>query len=301
MAKRLLTGLLLLSALAFPLFAVWNDHRVERFATLPNERDAPRFPEGIAADAGGRIYVATFDFERPVVYVFEPGGKLRHTIALPAGTIPLGLEIDHRGRLYVANFARGTVMRYSQPLQASGKPDAEFSVCAVERGCGVSALAFDTKGDLYVSDSLGGHVFRIELRGGTASIFLSDELLRPGDGFPLLGANGLAFDAGGKRLYVANSARHSVLRYDLGTQELDVFAQGIDGADGIVFDRKGRLWVAASQVHEVLALDETGTVIERVGSFDRSPASIAVSGGHVYVTKLGFYTVSRFRLRGDKS
>lgn len=302
MAKHLLTGLLLLSALAFPLFAVWIDNPVERFATLPNEREAPQFPEGIAADAAGRIYVATFDFERPVVYVFEANGKRRHTIALPAGTVPLGLEIDHLGRLYVADFAGGTVLRYAQPLQASGKPDGEFSVCALpESGCGLNALAFDTKGDLYVSDSLGGNVFRIDLRGGTTSIFLSAELLKPGDGFPPLGANGLAFDAGGKSLYVANTARESVLRYDLGTQELDVFAQGIDGADSIVFDRKGRLWVAASQMQGVIALDETGTVIERVGSFDRSPASIVISGGHVYVTNRGLYTVSRFRLRGNES
>lgn len=296
MAKRLSTGLLLLSALLFLLFAVWTDHRVERFATLSNERDAPRFPEGIAADATGRIYVATFDRERPVVYVFEPDGKRTHTIALPAEAVPLGLQIDHLGRLYVANFAGGTVMRYSQPLQASGEPDRKFFVCAgPEAGCGLNALAFDTKGDLYVSDSLGGNVFMIDLRGGTTSILLSDELL---------GAHGLAFDVGGRSLYIADAARDSVLKYDLGTHELELFASGIDGVDGITFDSKGRLWVVARQAREVVALNDQGTVIEHVKGLP-SPASIVISHGHVYVRNAPeqeeTHTVSRFRLRDDES
>ena len=312
MARRLFTGILFLSALAFPLFAVWKGNAVERFATLPNEDDAPRFAKGIAADARGRIYVAAFDREKAMVHVFE-AGKHRHTIALPAGVVPLGLEIDHLGRLYVANFAGGTVLRYSRPLQASGQPDREFSVCAgPAAGCGLNALTIDTKGDLHVSDSLGGNVFMIDLGAGTTTIFLSDELLRPREGFAPLGANGLAFDVGGKNLYIANTARDSVLRYDLGTHEVHVFASGIWGADGVMFDHKGTLWVAASQAHEVVALDPSGTIVERVGSFDGMdrngavkgllfPASIAISRGHAYVTNLALQTVSRFRLRAGES
>lgn len=98
------------------------------------------------------------------------------------------------------------------------------------------------------------------------------------------------------------------------------------GADGIAFDSKGRLWVAANQGDHVVALNAKGRVVESVGSFEGVgndgaakgllfPASIVISRGNVYVTNLALpltpapdragdepeedvstYTVSRFRL-----
>jgi sugar lactone lactonase YvrE len=50
-----------------------RDNKVERFATLP--KPGPGFPEGIAADADGNIYVATFDFTQTNnLYIFRRNG-----------------------------------------------------------------------------------------------------------------------------------------------------------------------------------------------------------------------------------
>jgi DNA-binding beta-propeller fold protein YncE len=128
-------------------------------------------------------------------------------------------------------------------------------------------------------------------------------------------------------LYIANTADDRILKYDLATKTLSVFAESINGADGIAFDRHGRLWVAANQGDEVVALNSKGRVVERLGSFQGVgkdgaakgllfPASIVISRGSIYVTNLALaltgavgdepeedvstYTVSRIRLdHGD--
>jgi sugar lactone lactonase YvrE len=298
---------------------------VVRFDTLP--KPGPGFPEGIAADRRGRIFLATFDFSTPnVITIFDRNGKVDETISLP-GAVPLGLEFDAAGNLYVANFGGGNVLKFTPPFNSGSVPAQTFAIpdCGGPGGgCGLNAITFDAAGDLYVSDSFGGRVFKLDLPAGTASTFVAHDLLAPGNhGFPPFGANGLAFDRTGANLYVANTADDRVLKVDVATKAVTVFAESINGADGIAFDSKGRLWVAANQADEVVALNANGRVVERVGSFEGVgkdgaakgllfPASIVISRGEVYVTNLALaltaavgdepeedvttYTVSRFRL-----
>lgn len=302
---------------------------VERFATLP--KPGPGFPEGLAADAAGRIYVATFDFSTAnAIYVFERNGHLAATISLAAGVVPLGLKFDARGNLYVANFGGGSVLKFEPPFNSGSVAARTFPVCGGPgAGCGLNDVTFDAAGDLYVSDSFGGNVFKIDLPAGTLSTFVSDELLKPAPaphGFPPFGANGLAFDAAGGNLYIANTTDDRILKYDLATKTLSTFAESINGADGIRFDREGRLWVCANQADEVVALNAKGRVVERRGSFGGIgpdgapkgllfPASIVISRGSLYVTNLALaltpaagdepeedvttFTVSRIPLQGN--
>ena len=307
--------------------ALANDDGVVRFATLP--KPGPGFPEGITADAAGGIYVATFDFSQPnVIYIFRRNGQVDQTISLPAGVVPLGLELGPTGNLYVANFLGGTILEYTPPFNSGSLPARTFTVCGgVPANCGLNSMTFDSAGDLYVSDSFGGNVFKLDMPSGAQSLYLHDDLLMPGNhGFPPFGANGLAFDRSGN-LYIANTADDRILKYNPAavppTPKLTVFAESINGADGIAFDSKGRLWVAANQQDEVVALNANGRVVERVGSFEGVgkdgaakgllfPASIVISRGFIYVTNLALpltgavgdepeedvttYTVSRFRL-----
>jgi sugar lactone lactonase YvrE len=302
MLKRLLALLLPLLAIAFATPAIADHDGVVRFATLP--KNGPGFPEGIAADRHGRIFVATFDFSKTnVIYIFDRDGELDETISLP-GVVPLGMEFDHKGNLYVANFGGGTILKFTPPFNSGSLPAKTFPVCGgVGAGCGLNAITFDGKGDLYVSDSFGGNVFKLDLPDGTLSTFIDGshpdyEQLKPGShGFPPFGANGLAFDRYGKNLYIANTADDRVLKYNIATAKLTVFAESVNGADGIAFDRYGRLWVAANQGDELRALNSKGRVVERRGSFQGVgkdgaprgllfPASIVISRGDIYVTNL---------------
>jgi sugar lactone lactonase YvrE len=270
---------------------------VVRFATLP---PGPGHPEGIAADKSGNIYVATFDFSTTnAIHIFGTNGHLLISIPLP-GAVPLGLAFDTAGNLYVANFGGGNVLKFSPPFTSSSVPSATYSVCTlvVFVDCGLNVITFDAGGDLYVSDSFGGKIYKIDLPAGTVSLFVSDELLKPAPpphGFPPFGANGLVFSKDGATLFVANTADDRILKVNVTSKVVSPFAESINGADGILFDSRGRLWVAANQADEIVALNADGRVIERRGSFDgigpdgavkglSFPASIVLSKGSLFVT-----------------
>ena len=212
------------------------------------------------------------------------------------------------------------------PFTHDSTPSKVFFVCGgAAAGCGLNAITFDAAGDLYVSDSFGGNVFKIDLPGGSVSTFVNDELLKPGShGFPGFGANGLAFSSDGATLFVANTADDRILKINVASKTVTVFAESVNGADGILFDGSGRLWVAANQADEVVALDANGRVVERRGSFEGIgpdgaakgllfPASIVLSNGSLFVTNLALvligngsepeadvttFTISRIPLRG---
>jgi sugar lactone lactonase YvrE len=295
MRKRSLLSLLIgVTLFLGPIPAQGDEGGVVRFATLP---PGPGHPEGITADGDGNIYAATFDFTTTnVIHVFRRNGRLRTTTPVPGA--PLGLAVGPDGNLYVANFGLGSVQKFSLPLTPTSAPAATFAVCGGPgAGCGLNAIAFDAAGDLYVSDSFGGNIFKIDLPGGAGTTFFSHELLKPGShGFPPFGANGLAFNAEGTALFIANTADDRILKLTLApTMTLTTFAESINGADGILFDDTGRLWVAANQADEVVALDANGRVVDRRGSFEGIgpdgaargllfPASIVLSRGSIFVT-----------------
>jgi hypothetical protein len=124
-------------------------------------------------------------------------------------------------------------------------------------------------------------------------------------------------------LFIANTGDDRVLRLDLATNVLGVFAESINGADGLAFDGKGRLWVAANQADEIVALNGNGRVVARVGEFEGVrrdgapdgllfPASVVILGDDMFVTNLALvltnaagdepeedvsrYTISRIKL-----
>lgn len=297
------------------------------FATLP---DGVILPEGIAANpANGDIYVGTF----------APGGNnwlLRYAAngklvsAFDAGATPLlGLTYEPvTDLLYIATVGAfaGSASRIQRiaadlaagsledvvnipivgapPNRVVGNPDGSSDIVAFGNNAPVpNALAFDDSGNLYVSDSFQGAVFRVEDAIGctdpltcTVDTVAHDGLLATA-GHPPFGANGLALSADGSTLFVANTGDDRILKLDLASSTLSVFAESLNGADGIAFDGAGMLWVAANQADRVVALDDAGKPVAELGRFEGIddegrprgllfPASLAVHGGHIFVTNL---------------
>ena len=169
-------------------------------------------------------------------------------------------------------------------------------------GSGLNALTFDTAGNVYVSDSFRGIIWRTGPAGGLANAWVTDLLLTT-TGVPPFGANGLAFNRSQTALFVANTGNDTVVKIPVSGSPLVagapvVFVNSINGADGLIIDVQDRIWVAANQSDEIVVLDPTnGRVVAKLGDFGGIgpdgapngllfPASLVLHGNFLFVTNL---------------
>jgi sugar lactone lactonase YvrE len=294
MRTLLLAFALLLSFQA----AAWDRGKVERFATLPA---GAANPEGIAVDKHGTVYVGTFAVTAAAgspgrLFVFDRDGDLKRELN-PTGSSNLLLAVDINpvtDDLLVVDFGNKTVLRVDRHSGAA----TVFTTIPGGAAAGPNAIAFDRAGNVYISDSFQGVIWRTGPHGGAPLAWVSSPLLTT-TGTPPFGANGLDFNRRETALFVANTGNDQVIRIPVtagapGTPE--VFVNSINGADGLILDEHDNVWVTANQADEIVVVDPTGKAIAKLGDFDGLkhgapegllfPASLARRGDWIYVTNL---------------
>ena len=280
--------------------ATFRQGVVENFADLATA--SCHNPEGITADAGGTLYAAGLSGN---ICVVNGAGQVTRVITVAAGNALLG-ELFVDGQIYVADnngdFSGARVTRVNIATGAVAVLASGFA--------NTNAFERDGNGTLYVSDSFRGAVYTVNPTTGATALWIQDEALRS-HGFPGFGANGLAFDATRSNLYIANTGDDRIFRVAVNPNgsagALSIFADGttinaahhttgaLDGADGIVFDASGRLWICANQANEVQILSPSGkSLVKRFsGTGDNAmnfPASPVFVGHAMFVANLYFAT-----------
>jgi sugar lactone lactonase YvrE len=285
----------LLASFAVPASA-WNRLPATQFATLP---PGTAHPEGITADVRGNFYVADFDVSGNTsvgtIVVFDRTGRWLRTLRIDNGSaLLLGIAFNpSTGDLLVCDLGK------SQVLSVDPQSGAASVFTTIPGGGGPNALAFDAAGNVYISDSFQSTIWRTPKTGGAPDPWVVDPLLGT-TGVPPFGANGLAFNGDQSALFVANTGNDTIVEIPVsaGTPGTPVvFVNSINGADGLVIDAAGNLWVAANQADEIVVVDPTGRVIAKLGDFDGIdrqgapvgllfPASLVMVQDFLYVTNL---------------
>jgi sugar lactone lactonase YvrE len=238
-------------------------------------------PEGIVFDRKGSLYVA-----------LAPLGEIRRRNSDgtwsefasigpdPAGGLAiLGLAADARGTIYAA--APTSDQRWHGVVAISKTGDAS-RIPGSEAIQFPNAIAVAPGGDLYVTDSIGGSIWRIP-RGGEAELWLQHDLL---EGTAVvnpspLGANGIAYRRG--RLYVANTEKMHVVEIPIGRHRtpgdptiLHAFTGPTDFLDGITVDPAGNLYVLLVLNSELVRIDRRGRTLTLADASDglNIPASL---------------------------
>ena len=290
---------------------------VERFAELPA---GVRQPEGLTANpATGEIIVGTFDARMPEsarnnqLLRYSREGRLIAQRSF--GATPLTGLAFADGKVYVLNFGASRLQRVAAAFDADtsiedvaafealtppqpstrriDNPDGSHDQISFGSAGfpGINGMVFDRSGNLYVSDSFQGAIYRID-RATTCApckveVISRDPLL--GTSAPLpFGANGLALSRDESMLYLTNAGDGRLLRMKLPAGAVEIVAESVHGADVLIF-HDGLFWVASNQ-------DETGRVRARAGEFvdidDGAPvgllfpASTVVNGMDMIVTNL---------------
>lgn len=276
---------------------------VEPFVELPA---GVRYPEGLAVNPhNGEIYVGTFDARQPAstrnnqLLRYAADGRLLAQRAF-AVTPLTGLGYAD-GQIYILNFGAGKLQRIPAEFEANTPVEdlldfpqlnpAAPAARAVANPDGSqdqihfgssgmpapNGLVFAGNGDLYVSDSFQGALYRIanatRCKPCALEVLSRDPLLATAGSLPF-GANGLAFNADESQLYINNAGDGRLLRMRLPNGEVQVLAESLPGADGLLF-HDGLLWLLANQIDQLLGLDEQGLIRVLAGGFQ----GIASNGG----------------------
>ena len=232
----------------------------------------PNFPESIRIDKEGNTYLSMLLTGE--IRKIAPDGTQSTLAVLGSGPTAFpgrrltGLAVDAPGNVYAAlNDVPATrgVWRISR--------DGSMELMAALPFAGmVNGLAFDSRGNLFVSDSLGGRIYKVD-RDGVITAWSIDPFLAGATPtacgqFPAgpAGANGLAFDNHGD-LFAANSTLGAIVRIPVAS---DGAAQVADylvaptcelwGADGIAFDNRDNLYLAVNIQGKIVRIDPAGNM-----------------------------------------
>jgi gluconolactonase len=260
---------------AFAIFATGLDH-----------------PECLAFDRAGNLWAGG---EAGQVYRIDGAGQV--TIAARLSGFCAGIAFSPQDELFVCNPSLGIVQ-----IQPQGK----FSVFATHVGarkilCPNYGL-FDSAGNYYVTDSGNwnkGNGFLLRFRPDT-----SGEVLAGPFGY----ANGLALSSDERFLFMVESDRHRVLRFEilpdgsLGPHE--PYAEQVGRfPDGLALDTEGNLYVGCYASDDIHRVSPSG--VKALFAFDRNailinrPTNMAFGGkdlDELYVANFGRTTISRAKI-----
>jgi sugar lactone lactonase YvrE len=299
--------------------AAWERGDVETFGLITSG-----FPmvEGLTVGPDGKVYSPTFNPTAPQgpaqLFTFGPAGGNPLASVPIQGSSPamLGLAVipGTTNALLVIDFGAGQVLAVD-PTKQTNNASPCITLPVANPGPpqnGLNALTFDSAGNIYISDSFAGIIWRFSPKEshaacGKAAMWVQDDLLKPDGGVPGFGANGVEFNKAGDAMFVCNTAMDWIVKIPVtgatpgkgGTPGTPVvFTNSINGCDGIAIDGSDNIWAAANQADEIVVVDNTGKAIAKLGDFNGVksgltqgllfPASPAFSpdGKTLYVTNL---------------
>jgi DNA-binding beta-propeller fold protein YncE len=250
--------------------------------------------EGVAVSQEGDVFVGNATSGNAEIWR-APKGDFRQAsllTRLPGGDL-IGLDVDRHGNVYAALAAP-----LAPDLHGLWKvrPDATAERVAAFPASFASLpndVAIDPRGNVYVSDSFGGKIWRLT-PDGEFSVWAQGELLRAFFGDFEFGVNGLVYDR--RALYAAITRNGRVIEIPIqrdgsaGTPAILVQDDALIGIDGIEPDAQGNLYVTnnfASTIQRIRRADRLE--IETItGEGLSAPASLALNQGQrvLYVANL---------------
>ena len=262
------------------------------------------FPEGPTYDGKSKLYFSNCyggwisKFENGKVETLAVKSDRRINISKTNG-LAFGKD-DH---IYACEYGYGQIMKIDQKgnieVFANGYNGEKFNR--------PNDLIFDEKGNLFFTDPksydsniLDGRVFFIDKKSDQIKL-IADSLAFP---------NGINISPFDKRLYVCESAKHKIIRFDIKADSLltnktdFVYLPGGD-PDGIEFDEKGNIYVAHYGGQAVYIFSPDGKLLQKIKTPGLKPTNLEFGDRDLktlYLTEVetnSLYSI-RVRIPGKK-
>ena len=279
------------------------------------------FPEALAADAAGSLYIADSGNHR--VRRVDPSG----VITTVAGTgargysgdgglavnarlnSPRGVASDAAGNLYIADSHNRRVRKVDTSgrittVAGNGRigytGDGGPALAAALNN--IEELAVDASGNLYIADTANHRVRRVSSSGVITTVAGTGRQGYGGDGGPASNAQlnrptGVAVDAVGN-LYIADSFNERVRKVDTSGVITTVAGTGVRGHSGdgglavdaeiawpaaVAVDAAGNLFIAARFNNSLRKVDRAGVITTVPRHFNSADGVAVDAAGNLYV------------------
>jgi gliding motility-associated-like protein len=219
------------------------------------------FPNGVAVDATGNIYVT--DTGHGNLEEFSAGGTLINTFI--GFNYPTGVAVDAAGNIYVADQGAGQVYEITFGTTTPVIIGSGFS--------GPNAITVDAAGNVYVTDDSNGTVSKIPA-GNLPPVTLVSGLLYP---------TAITNDGAGN-LYFVDGGQSTVFKLsEAGGTSIPV-ADDFIYPTGIAIDASGNLYVIDGDADALFKLPKSGSSEIQIANGFNDPNGVAVDGaGNIYV------------------
>jgi sugar lactone lactonase YvrE len=268
----------------------------------PASVDRTVIVESITADKAGRLYLP--DRVKGNILRVDPKSpkpavvgriEAREIKGKKVVASASGVAFNPQGDLFIAVGPFGEVVRVGGADLNPGKPAAAQTFATGTAGA--NGIVFDRQGNLYVSGGASGVIYRVGPQGGAAQTSAQIEkyvrTLQDGKSQQAIVANGLEFDFKGV-LHVADTARGAIWKVAIGADgkggKPALLAQNplLEGADGLAFDRSGKLWVTANERNALVTVTPDGAVAQAAKNDSKGPlefpSAIVFVGGTAYIS-----------------
>jgi sugar lactone lactonase YvrE len=282
----------------------------------PASADRTVIVESITADKQARLYLPD-RVTGNILRLFPPSpnpvvavGRIdpREIKGKKVNADPSGIAFNQEGDLFIAVGPFSEVVRIRGADLSPQKPGSAQTFATGTAGA--NGIVFDRQGNLFVAGGGSGIVYRVGPKGGAAESAVQIEkhtrTLADGKTQQSIVANGLEFDRNGV-LHVTDTARGAIWKVSIGADgkggKPTLLAQSplLEGADGLAFDKRGNLWVAANERNALITVTPDGVVqeISKNGSQGplEFPSALVFVGETAYIAN--FDTPRRDNLDGN--
>jgi sugar lactone lactonase YvrE len=267
-----------------------------------------QLPEGIAVNQKGEIFVGMVPLGQ--IWRLDADGSFQHVFASfdlqPGDLGVLGLKWTPPGILYAAVVSSDAGVHGIWRISSDG---TKQHVPGTEQIALPNGMTVDSQGNVYVTDSIVGAVWRIS-RTGMTTLWKQDPLLEGtgafGIGFPI-GANGIVYQPSARKagsraipakgtILVASMEKAQLIGIPVlpdgraGDASVVLADEALLGLDGLELDARGALYGAVNVQNKVIRIDLASGHIHTIAEGDDFdfPASLVFGSGrnnHVlYVT-----------------
>ncbi|OAB26506.1 hypothetical protein PMSD_25305 [Paenibacillus macquariensis subsp. defensor] len=281
-------------AFAAPVFSQWGEDG--------EEEGQFSFPQGMAIDQAGNLYVA--DTMNSRVQKFTSKGQFLQEWDIDGMVfgMPRAIAVDDSGLVYVNN-GQGNI-RVFQPdgTELRRWDDSDFL------NAGVLGMAVDHEGNVYVSNA-GLHQVRKYDPTGQILLTWGAPGTAPGQ---FNAPSGIAIDRDGT-IYIADPGNFRIQKFDARGDYLGQWGEGESAEPGqfsfpqaLTFDRYGNLHVMETKNYRIQVLDKYGKSIRMWGTEGSAPGEFEVTfgvatdnAGNIYVDDSMLRRVQKFSLTLD--